>query len=564
MKFIMSQWRKDKKAVYFMILRLFLVPFDIMIGMGLDLYSAFFISHSNEWKKYLTPFIILIITNVLFCVSRKWLRINSIARVHTSILDRFINKIIDADYELFITKSEARINQSSEKIGEISQFGQQIYDFWFAFCRFIISLISILTIDWRMIFIIIPMYTVSTIMLKLNYDEMEKADKIKQKIWFKRGQELSETIEGFSDVRLNCTQESHRRSMLDENNKSFKQLLRKSKIQAKLSFTFSSLAGITALIVSIFSAIQINAGNIDPAVAIVLIGFAWGLCDPIDTVLDILSYISEVTAQLSEFQDIIDYQIPENHESIELKDFSSGIKFSGVGFKYKDSDTILKDINLFIKKGQKVGICGPSGGGKTTILKLLEKFYEPGSGKIEVDGIDLTDITADSFRRKLAVVSQDPHIFNDTIYNNIIYGNIRKVEYEEVIEVLKKVNLYDFVVNLKDGLETKVGPRGLKLSGGQKQRIVIARIFLKNPDIILLDEATSALDNESDQAIQDALRLFKDKTIISVAHRLRTIKDSDVIYVINDHTVVESGKHDELITNGGEYAHLVQLDETIK
>ena len=229
-----------------------------------------------------------------------------------------------------------------------------------------------------------------------------------------------------------------------------------------------------------------------------------------------------------------------------------------MSFAYEKSDMVLNKINLTIHKGESIGVCGESGGGKSTLLKLLEKFYAPIAGTITVDGIDIQELTSASLRDKMGVVSQDTYIFDTTIYENIRHGSPNATEYE-VIDACKKASLYDFILSLPDGFQTQVGPKGLKLSGGQRQRISLARIFLRNPEIILLDEATSALDNESEKIVQQSLRAFSGKTIITIAHRLTTIENCDKIVVIDNHRIAESGTHSELLEQGGVYARLYNI-----
>lgn len=233
------------------------------------------------------------------------------------------------------------------------------------------------------------------------------------------------------------------------------------------------------------------------------------------------------------------------------------IQFNDVSFTYgAESEPILENVNLEIKKGQSIGICGPSGSGKTSMLKLLMRLYDVTSGSITIDGTDIREYYLGSLRDRIGVVSQDTYIFNGTIYDNIMYGVTGNVTVVDIIHACINANILDFIISLPDKIKTKVGENGLMLSGGQKQRIALARIFLKNPDIILLDESTAFLDNESERAVLDSLTSFRNKTIITVAHRLSTIKNCDEIIVIDKHGIAEHGTHDELINAGGLYAKL--------
>lgn len=230
------------------------------------------------------------------------------------------------------------------------------------------------------------------------------------------------------------------------------------------------------------------------------------------------------------------------------------ISYQNVNFSYNQNEQVLKDITFEIPQGKTVAFVGPSGGGKTTICSLLPRFYDIDSGKITIDDIDIKDFTLKSLRSNIGIVQQDVYIFNGTIKENIAYGDPHASD-ERIIEAAKKANIHDFIMSLPDGYDTKVGERGARLSGGQKQRISIARVFLKNPKILILDEATSALDNESEKHIQEALeRLSKNRTTIVIAHRLSTIRNADLIYVIADGRIKEQGTHKELLKQKGLYA----------
>ena len=232
------------------------------------------------------------------------------------------------------------------------------------------------------------------------------------------------------------------------------------------------------------------------------------------------------------------------------------IKFNNVSMNYKNGPLILKGIDIEIKGKSKIALVGPSGGGKSTILNLIPRFYDPVDGYISIDGQNIADIKVESLRNQIALVSQDIILFDDTIKNNLKFGNFDASDIE-IVEACKKANCDDFILKLKDGYETIVGESGVKLSGGQKQRISIARAILKNSSIILLDEATSALDTESEKAVQLAMNnLSEDKTTVTIAHRLSTIKDADIIYVIDNGSILEKGSHEELLQKNGMYRKL--------
>ncbi len=242
----------------------------------------------------------------------------------------------------------------------------------------------------------------------------------------------------------------------------------------------------------------------------------------------------------------------------ELTSVKGEITFNSVNFDYGDGVEVLKNFSMHINKGEVFALVGSSGGGKTTVCHLLPRFYQVNSGSILIDGVNIADITAKSLRDSIGIVQQDVYLFNASIKDNILYGKPNATE-EEVYQAAKRANIHDYIVGLENGYDTVVGERGVKLSGGQKQRISIARVFLKNPPILILDEATSALDNATETAIQKSLEeLCQGRTTIVVAHRLSTIKNANCIAVIENGEIIEQGAHEELLQLNGEYKKLYQ------
>ncbi len=279
---------------------------------------------------------------------------------------------------------------------------------------------------------------------------------------------------------------------------------------------------------------------------------------PVRSLAGINVAINEGFAAASRIYKILDEQIliKDKANAKNLQISNGDIEFHNVSMNYKNSPLILKKINITIKGKSKVALVGPSGGGKSTILNLIPRFYQIKEGYISIDQQNIFDVKIQSLRKEIALVSQDIVLFDDTIKNNLTFGNSESTQ-DEIINACIKANCHDFIEKMKDGYDTLVGENGVKLSGGQKQRISIARAILKNSSIILLDEATSALDTESEGIVQEAMNnLSQNKTTITIAHRLSTIKNSDLIYVIEQGTVVESGSHDELISKNGAYKKL--------
>ena len=281
---------------------------------------------------------------------------------------------------------------------------------------------------------------------------------------------------------------------------------------------------------------------------------------PVTTLINFMEQYQNGVTGFERFLEIMDEQPEqESPNARDLQNVQGEITLDHVSFSYDNSKEVLKDVSLNIKKGETLALVGPSGGGKTTICHLIPAFYKATGGRILIDGTDINDVTFKSLRRSIGIVQQDVFLFNGSIKENILYGRLDATD-GEVIEAAKRANIHDYVMTLPDGYDTQIGERVVKLSGGQKQRLSIARVFLKNPAILILDEATSALDNTTEILIQQALdELCKGRTTLVVAHRLSTIKNADEICVIANGQITEMGTHEALMEKGGVYHDLYSL-----
>ena len=320
--------------------------------------------------------------------------------------------------------------------------------------------------------------------------------------------------------------------------------------------------GIMYILIVVAGAFALVGGKINAADYIAYLLYIGTLLTSIRKIIDFAEQFQRGMTGIERFAEIMDTEptIKDKESAKELVVKDGRIEFENVTFKYSDeTEEILDNMNISIGSGESFALVGPSGGGKTTICNLIPRFYELSEGSIKIDGTDIRDVTLKSLRENIGVVQQDVYLFSGTVRENIEYGKPGATE-EEIREAARLAGAEEFIDKLPDGFDTYVGERGVKLSGGQKQRISIARVFLKNPKILILDEATSALDNESEFLVQQSLeRLAKGRTTITVAHRLTTIKNADKILVVTKDGIAESGNHDELVAQNGLYSTMYKM-----
>ena len=339
------------------------------------------------------------------------------------------------------------------------------------------------------------------------------------------------------------------------------------KARSKAYRAMGQFHSATSFVTDIFNVVVLIAGGIflyngkisfgDYSAFIVSVGL---FINPVTTLINFMEQYQNGVTGFARFVEIMD-ALPERDDAgaEDISSVDGRIEFRGVTYSYEEGGEVLRDVSLVIGKGKKFALVGPSGGGKTTICHLIPRFYDVKQGQILIDGRDVHSFTSESLRRAIGIVQQDIYLFNASVRENILYGRLDATE-EEVVEAAKRANIHDYIMTLEKGYDTVIGERGVKLSGGQKQRLSIARVFLKDPPILILDEATSALDNTTEILIQNALdELCKGRTTLVVAHRLSTVKNADEIAVISGGRVIEQGTHDQLIEEDGVYAGLYRL-----
>lgn len=424
----------------------------------------------------------------------------------------------------------------------------------------ITSFIYLSTINWKLsliVFLCVPVMTFAAAKLRLR---MKGAFKKSRQSVAEINAALESSISGIRVTKAFTNDKEERRKF--ENGNEFYISARREAFNLMGRFhSFTSfITDVFNVIVLVFGGIFLYNGSINMADYSAFIVSVGVFLNPVTTLINFMEQFQDGVTGFERFLEIMD-ENPEidNEGAKPKKDILGHIEFRNVSSSYNEESEILKNISLDIKPGKTFALVGPSGGGKTTICHLLPRFYDVTSGEILIDGTPIREITLESLRSAIGIVQQDIYLFNDSIKGNILYGKPDATD-EEVVAAAKSANIHDYIMSLPNGYDTEIGERGVRLSGGQKQRLSIARVFLKNPPILILDEATSALDNTTEIMIQSALnKLCHGRTTIVVAHRLSTIKNADDIAVISGGVITERGTHNELIKLSGEYARLYNL-----
>ncbi len=443
------------------------------------------------------------------------------------------------------------------EVSELAHHGPE--NLFLAVLMFIGSFAILLSIDVYLTLIVLFAVPFIVIFTCISRSEMRGAMKSYRRQTAEINSTLENSISGIRETKTYVKEHCEKEKFFAVNSKYAHLRGKTMHAMAKYDTVMAFISDFLYLLIIFAGGLFLFFGRINAGEFAAFILYIGMFLTPIQRIAVLFEQFQEGMAGFSRFSEIMEMREESDEGTYIPSSVRGDIDFSSVSFSYSEGGAheVLKNLDLHIKAGETLALVGPSGGGKTTICNLIPRLYDVNDGVISLDGTDIREIKLEALRKSIGVVSQNIFLFDGTIRDNIAYGSMAEASDEDIIEAAKRANIHEYITTLENGYDTPVGERGLKLSGGQRQRIAIARVFLKNPPILILDEATSALDNITEMQIQKSLEeLSFGRTVIVVAHRLSTVKNADRIVVIDRNGIAEQGTHDELISLGGEYAKL--------
>ncbi|WP_264990210.1 ABC transporter ATP-binding protein [Lysinibacillus piscis] len=437
-----------------------------------------------------------------------------------------------------------------------------LMNIWLDFATIVIAIIIMFVMDVKLTFVALIAFPLYALSVKYFFGKLRALTRQRSQALAGVQSYLHERVAGMSIIK-SFTLEKHEQQLFDQANGEFlEKALDHTKWNAKSFAVVNTITDVAPLLVILYAGYQVINGELSVGTMVAFIGYIERLYGPLRRLVSSSTTLTQSIASMDRMFELMDepYEVQNKENAIKLPQANGEVRFEQVAFHYeKDGTQILQNMDFTIQPGETVAFVGMSGGGKSTIISLIPRFYDTTGGTVWIDGHDVRDVTLHSLRAQIGIVLQDNILFSDSVKENILMGKPDATD-EEVMMAAKAANAHDFIMSLPNGYDTKVGERGVKLSGGQKQRVAIARVFLKNPPILILDEATSALDLESEALIQESLdALAHERTTIIIAHRLSTITHADKIFVIEHGQLIESGTHAQLMTKQGTYYNLFQV-----
>lgn len=439
-----------------------------------------------------------------------------------------------------------------------------LMNIWLDMITIVIAIGIMLYMDVWLTLVSIALFPLYGFAIKYFYGRLRDLTKERSQALAQVQGHLHERVQGMPVVRSFALEDYEQGQFNNQNRNFLDRALKHTSWNAKTFSVTSTITDLAPLLVITFAGYQVVMGNIQVGTMVAFIGYMERVYSPLRRLVNSSTVLTQSLASMDRVFEFMDekYDIKDKKGAKKLTSVYGDVTIDQVSFRYdEDEPLVLENLSLDVRKGETIALVGMSGGGKSTLVSLIPRFYDVEKGSIKIDGNDIRDLEARSLRDKIGMVLQDNILFSDSIRMNIKMGNPHASD-EEMIEAAKSANAHDFIMSLPNGYDTLVGERGVKLSGGQKQRVAIARVFMKNPPLLILDEATSALDLESEHLIQEALEtLAADRTTFIVAHRLSTITHADRIVLIEDGHIKESGSHKELMRKQGGYYNLYQVQQ---